>query len=686
MAFRLPNQTPSHQQPQQAHQYAVRSPSPSLSPISTSQAPFQYPEDDDSREWVLFSPTQDRSVTASTAGPLTHSTSTERTPRLSDFGSLGFGGRSSLDGHDDGDEEEDVDLLEAAEAEEVEEEEENNTELDSLDEGLHAFREPNAHASGEQDTAQLFHSEPALLPAHDGLGMFPASSINVQEQLWQHEQFNPNRRIGLGHRRLSSVHRHLEQLDRSQPRDLEHERWQRIEQWRMEQGRALLEEIEKENKRRRRNARNRRLRERPVPLPRLSTNEVMGDVSAEATSAAKGDDIPPAESEKKAAGQMEAQAEESFWRRITRKVIRDLMGLDDSLLSVILGESLVPIAEEGKKDEQTVADGHAKKRKVATILEPDLPDEMDEMLKSITSSHQDDTWWQEKLLNRIARELGMLVHQIYDNPGAFSAYTRTSSPSQDTAGLSSGHPNPAWASSNSRPNIPSRTPSFSSARDAISVHTPNFIPTLQTPASTGRHSSESGGPRGMGRSTADAVSSAPCVGSPSDSGEPASEISRPENDREYWERQLDVGVVFHYLWKRLAGKLPISTESSRADHRSHDPSQRAAIIRRNHPLVARAYELAHPQPPMRWQTTSPSTTASAQGAGTIASPIAYRRMRRSSSSCASQSTRISVSTKRTLASGSSRHYWDIGGSVGGSSAVLTVGGAGGSGLGSWGDV
>jgi hypothetical protein len=90
---------------------------------------------DTSEEWVLFSPTAP-SVTQ------THTTSTDRTPRtaglsrLSDFGSLDTAARSDQVT-------EDVDDNGTEQATDADEE----AELDSLDDGLHAFHEPSDYAS-----------------------------------------------------------------------------------------------------------------------------------------------------------------------------------------------------------------------------------------------------------------------------------------------------------------------------------------------------------------------------------------------------------------------------------------------------------------------------------------------------------------------------------------------------------
>lgn len=707
MAFRLPDQRlpkpHNHERHhQQQQQQAARSPSSQASPLPLSPSAFARPDETDSTEWVIFSPTQAHSA-ASTAAARGDTVSTGRTPRLSDFGSLGSRNGHHTDHPHEQENEDgnfDEDLL-------AEEEEEENTELDSLDDGLRAFREPSmyAGAGGPPDpAAQLHQSDPAMLPAHDGLGTFPASSMNVQNQLWQHERFNPHRKGEIKFRRQSSVHRHLDSIAESQPRDSDHDRWQRIENWRMDQGRAFLQEVEKETRHERQTSRTSRANGRTRAVPRLSTSEVMGDVSVEPANyynnnynnTSEGKDTPAVSGEN-------AGIEESFWRRITRKVIKDLIGLDDSLLSVILGESLMPIAEEdGKMEEsesesaQQQAEGHAKKRKASTILEMDLPEEMDEMLKTITTPHQGDTWWQERLLDRIARELGSLVHHLREDPGAFSAYKRSqSSPSHEYPSTPTPPFDPTLTSSSQLNLASSKAPSHSSTRN-MSVRSPHFTPTLQDTIKNTAPHAESWGLEDEQRHPVNRPTTTTTHPPPqSPSRDPVSETASAERDTEYWERDLDVGLVFQYLRKRLfADKMPYARNSSQ--RRVDSPSHRAAIIRQHHPLVARAHELARSQRPLqRNQTYSNSAgmTTSPTGAGAgvanTASPILHRRMRRrSSSSCASQSTRCSVSTRRTLASGSSRNYWDIGGSVGsGSAVVAAVGGAGGGmSMGSLGDV
>jgi hypothetical protein len=89
--------------------------------------------------------------------------------------------------------------------------------------------------------------------------------------------------------------------------------------------------------------------------------------------------------------------------------------------------------------------------------------------------------------------------------------------------------------------------------------------------------------------------------------------------------------------------------------------------------VARAHSRSQAQ--MRRQSQYSSPTG-------VTSPVLRQHLRRPSSSCASQSAKISaISSRRTL-TGSSRNYWDIGGSVDSGSAIAPTP----AGVGAWGDV
>ncbi|DAA78909.1 TPA_exp: Uncharacterized protein A8136_2694 [Trichophyton benhamiae CBS 112371] len=654
MAFRLPDQTPQRQHP-------YRGSSRSLTTPPNVSQPQARADEEDSQEWVLFSP-----VEAQSTATHSHTASTERTPRtaglsrLSDFGSLETAAQSSgpldsegNDGETEGQE---------GQLQDTGVQEDDVTELDSLDDGLQAFRDPQLDQSGG----------PAMLPTHDGLGTFSPSGVNVQEQLWQHEQFNP-RRIGETRQRSSSsVQRHLDNANESQPMGIgmERERWQRIEQWRMEQSKVLLQEIEKETRRRRQRKQRAQSKGSDTmhPLRSIVSEDTTSktDASLTASQAALDATVDATPSD-------ETDSDESFWQRITRRVINGLIGIDDSLLAVIFGESLVSDTTDSDTNSTSPQDqprssfaGNNYLR--TTTLTTDSSVNMVETIPNIMSSSTRDGWWQERLLERIARELGILVHQIYEHPGAFTAYMRTNiDPSTEYAGMPISQPTATPTVSA----MTSRRESHSSHENTTSVPSPTFHPTMQD-AATSRHAALWGIEEDVPAQR---------------DAEPShilSESERRERDREYWERELNIKMVFRYLRNRFAATatgdasstqdnddtIELTSPQHRAQRqRQHDPI-RAAIIRQHHPLVARA------EANSRFRQQSSRIYRHQQH------HRHHHHMRGTiSPSCASQSqsTRKSVSTKRT---GSSRHYWDIGGSAGSSSAPLAVGG----GMGSWGDI
>ena len=147
----------------------------------------------------------------------------------------------------------------------------------------------------------------------------------------------------------------------------------------------------------------------------------------------------------------EPEENESFWNRITRRVIRDLMGIDDDLLSLIFGESL-------PEDDD-----------LSTTPPANQP--LDAAKSIIASNQYDQSSWEYRLLERISRELGILVNQISDHPGAFSTYLQSAQTPLPYAGL---------------PVIPEtgraapQTNTHSSQIVTQSIVTPEFQPTLQT--------------------------------------------------------------------------------------------------------------------------------------------------------------------------------------------------------------
>lgn len=580
MAFRVPTQVPRSRT---SYSVPQRPPSLDIPPASAEQ------EEDDTTQWVLFSPTAH-----------THTTSTDRTrtagaSRLSDFGSFGTTTRSAagLEGQAD----EDTPLDEQLD--------EDGTELDSLDDGLHAFRAPSLPPTSP---ARVDQAPLARLPAHDGLGSFQASSQLAQDQLWQHEQYNPQRGASVSqHRRRSSVQGHLDTVNEGE-NNVERDRWQRIEQWRMDQSRALMQEIERETRR--------------YQTSRASRSSIAPSV--EHVSPAR---IPGAP-ETATPPENDALIDEPFWRRITRKVIRDLIGIDDSLLAILFGEAL-------PQNDQDIES------------EPDKLDMETVLARESEPEQMGPPAWQSRVLQRIARELGILVHQLCEHPGAFTTYYQmTKDITNQYAGMPLG--NPARSNTSQRLADSTAQPSVDTTVD--SMPSPHFTPTLRDPSH--EYEAQWG------------------IEEDETSNDPLSESARLHQEREYWERGLDVMMVFQYFRTRFSRRGYMSSDkftSKPSQRHTQDASRRAAIIRQHHPLVARAH------------SRRASQFSGVSGAVGLSSPLLRPHPRRPSSSCASQSKFSAISSRRTM-TGSSRNYWDIGGSVDSSSAIGV-----GAGLGTWGE-
>jgi len=580
---------------------------PSATAEATTTAP-QIPRPlEQSEEWVLFSPNAPSETTR------THTTSTDRTPRtaglsrFSEFGSLETAARSD---HDD-----DAGTFLGTEEE-----------LDSLDEGLHAFHEPSEFGA---PVSRAQPSADTVLPTHDGLGEFEPDAT-MQQHMWQFER---RRRAP---RRRSSVQRHLTILEDTEGFSTEEEKRMRVERWRLEQSKALLEEIEKETRRRRRmsmvsNGRNRvdnAQRETTATIPPVAQSVL----SAQSESSDEGTDNM------------------SFWQRITRRVIRDLIGLDDDTLSVIFGESLPDEAA-------TPTPGTPAEYSTDTALQE----------AGVDASHFSDDTWQTKLLERVAQELGTLVNQLSEHPGAFSTYHRTPAV-PDYVALAPIKSNTTLASdaTSSRPTSSQPTTSPASAQ---------FAPTFPV-------------------QTSNAYSEASLWGieeEPAEASTPAPDTSIAEDlarEREYWERELDVKMIFNFLMKRFSSSRRSSISSlsppqppqtqpqsaqrtpyasslttSNNNEDNHSSARRAAMIRQNHPLVNRTTTGS------RLSTSSalPVQRESRRYAAYYAPPVGPREKAaklRSSSSCASQSTK-----KSKMSGGSRGNYWDLGGSVGSGSVL-----------------
>jgi hypothetical protein len=307
---------------------------------------------------------------------------------------------------------------------------------------------------------------------------------------------------------------------------------------------------------------------------------------------------------------------QGFLSRVTRTVIKELIGIDDNLLSILFGEPL-PEAEA-----ELSAISSAPQVDQAVIAPSDLS-------------------WQLRLLERVARELGMLVNRLSHHPGAFSTFNRVQQMPIPYAGL-------AAIPEAAAPTITVPPTTAHSEDEAMSPTMPEFKPTIMQQTSPVNISN--------GRE-----------GDASEHDE--HHMANPTNahgfSQEEWERELDIKLVFKYLRSRFSSRFSSTPSSSAPSHHhlaspssAQDMAAKAARVRQHHPLLSSRPRTAERR---AFKVMSPS------------SPVALRR----APSCASQSTRRSA----RRSSCSSRHYWDIGGSLGTGSVIASNGP-----MGSWGDV
>ncbi|KAK2629156.1 hypothetical protein QTJ16_002259 [Diplocarpon rosae] len=534
--------------------------------------PFSRSDIADNQEWVLFSP--GGASTTEDGDTFTARTRTAGHSRLSDLGSLDTAARS-------------YDYEEGSE-DAVEDEEDG--ELDKLDGYLHAFRrEPSVH----KDHAEVGGT---VLPTHDGLGSFRLHGTNmgedVQDHLYAFERFNP-RRVK---RRRESVDLGLGILE-EEGAEAQMMRTRRIEKWRMEQSRLLVDEIQKETRR----------RKHSISSEKKTT--AIEDREQEALATLSHVERVRLDEES-----------DSLWSRITKKVIRDLMGIDDDLLAIIFGESLPGDDELSTTPPTTSVMAH---------------------------KEYDEFSWEHRLLKRVARELGVLISQLSDDPGAFSAYLH----SQETP-LPNAAPIVISETRHHHPNLEAST----------LTDLPQFHPTLPTEAASIDI------PRTSLASPTTDEDAPPC---------PDNALSQALT-REEWERDLDIKMVFRYLRSRFTAKFTSTVLSPDAECTTSSPSHLAA--------ASTADDAARAVPARQCHTLAQHSGARrnsierrTQRATVPGSPLA----RRGSSSCASD--RLSVNGRagvRNSTSSASRPYWDFGGPSVGSGSLIASTGA----MGSWGEV
>ena len=186
----------------------------------------------------------------------------------------------------------------------------------------------------------------------------------------------------------------------------------------------------------------------------------------------------------------------------------------------------------------------------------------------------------------------------------------------------------------------------SSNNESESKLKPLFSPTMQDPSHSESWGLKDTSPHEPGNSAAQA--------------DYASERLRKQ--REYWERELDIKMVFHFLKSRFlpssASQWPDTPHQPVAT--KDDSTRRADVVRRHHPLVAGSQQ--------------PSIAR-------LGGKSSLQPMKRSASTCATESAKSCCRPSIARSGSSSRNYWDIGGSIGSGSA-LASGGM----MGAWGEI
>ncbi|KAM0281576.1 hypothetical protein ACHAQH_003445 [Verticillium albo-atrum] len=543
---------------------------------------------EDSQTWVLFSPATETTTSASYLSDVEESIPTPGRSRLSDIGSLNTIPRSNQDTGS----RQSVVLSTAIDDESVE----DDAELDSLDSHLPDFR---TFASAYQQPVNGSQHATPVLPTHDGLGSFRIDhpvGPEVQDHLYAFEQFNPRRT----RRRRESLD--MAELQLQQEEDQQAHKIQRIEAWRLEQSRILLEEIHKETRRRRQSQSSAMPQSQTRGVSTVPLAEIIASERAQPDDMDWHDEASPDNDE-----------DRGIFARLTRKVIRDLIGIDERVLAILLGEAL-------PEDDMSTTP------------------KAEDLAKTPTHDTTDASSWQLQILDRVARELGLIVNQIspHPHPGAFSTYTRMQQMALPYAGL---------------PAIPEAMADSSHNQGAVdaSIKMPEFKPTVPHQAQPmdipGVRCFADGAHAALPRSEPNATAS----------------VAFTQSE---WEQDLDVKLVFRYLRSRFTTRSPSTpTFTSGTSHlatcSTQDSAAKAARVRQHHPLVGRT------RPPAERRTFKATAPAS---------PAAVKRH---ASSCASQSTRRSA----RRSSVSSRHYWDIGGSLGTGSIIASAGP-----MGSWGEV
>lgn len=560
---------------------------PSTAFVLPQQTPPENPQ-----EWVLFPSSQIYSSSQSHTSFTAQSLRSAGLSRISDFGSLGAAARS-------GRERDGIHDLYDTERE--------DEELDSLDDGLQAFNGPSMNHS---------HRHPeqtgSILPTHDGLGTFLTSRPQFEGYSREFERPNPRSYAVRFQQRRLNVQRRLDAMNDQDLVGLKSERMERIERWRMDQSRISLDEIEKDTRKR-------------IIYQTGERVERYDLAAAKEETAENGLDPPSIENQEpennvKRDRRKQLEDGETLWETVVRRVLRDFLGIGDAWLATLIGK-----AHPG--------DEYFSGASLAS-LKPD---------SSISRNHpmwSSRAGWNSRLLDRLARELGILVQHITEHPGAFS--THFTCGIQDYASIPSSNPTASPIELDHMKSLNEPDPTCSPSLQ--------FEPTLPN--------------RQLRPSTPGSNFSQAAFWGVEDGENPAV-FTCAAQDLAYWESTPDIKTVFRLLRTRFSAQDQIPTSYPViTTNITPDSLRRAAVIRQHHPLISRdrtrRYRNSLFHHHQYYHHSNPALS-----------------FKRADGSCANLSIR-----KAPRGSGSSRNYWDLGGSErsSGSAAAATMG------IGSWAEV
>jgi len=516
---------------------------------------------EESQTWVLFSPTADTETTTSYLSSVRESLQTPGRSRLSDLGSLQTVARSDLNSQPANSA-----VPQFATSPDDNDSVEDDPELDSLDSHLPEFLSiPNPYS--QQD------SPIPVLPTHDGLGSFRRDSTAVTAEMQQHmyafERYNP-RRVKRRRENLD-----LAQLQLEDERVQEMERNRRVEVWRLEQSRLLLEEIHRETRRRRHSEASSTPSGFVSPQQSVSLTSP-AEVTPTATSA-----LGTEWHDQDALGDHNTQNSEGIWSRLTRRFMQDFMGLDETVLAVLFGEALADDDELSTTPRISANGG--------------VP-------HGVEGSNAASSSWELHMLEVVAKELGLLINRIstHPHPGAFSSYVRMKQVSLPYAGL---------------PVIPEGLADDNEvgtmADEQVKVPSmPQFHPTVT-------QTSPIAIPRRNANPIADSVTDMNLQAS-----------SEATFTQQEWEQDLDIKMVFKYLRSRFTSRSNVSGTGTAhlATSSTQDTAAKAARVRQHHPLVGRVRQTDR----RTYRIATPSSPAAIRHASSCASQSTRRSARRSS--------------------------------------------------------